>query len=66
MTITLNGDPADLPGGSTVTALAASLALPERGVAIAIDGEVVPRSAWAETVVPEQARVEVVTPMQGG
>ena len=37
-----------------------------RGVAVAVDGEVVPRAAWSTFEVPEGARVEVLTAMQGG
>jgi len=37
-----------------------------RGVAVAVDGEVVPRAAWSTFEVREGARVEVLTAMQGG
>lgn len=66
MTITLNGDATDMPCGTTVLQLLTTLGLPARGVALAVDGVVVPRSAWADTVLPDQSRVEVVTAMQGG
>ena len=36
------------------------------GIAVAIDGEVIPRSRWAETEIPEQAKVLIVTAAQGG
>jgi sulfur carrier protein len=39
---------------------------PPRGVAVALDGTVVPRARLAETVLHEGARVEVVTAVQGG
>jgi sulfur carrier protein len=37
-----------------------------RGVAVAIDGEVVPRSAWITTLVPDHSHVEIVTAAAGG
>ncbi|MFM9044430.1 MAG: sulfur carrier protein ThiS, partial [Solirubrobacterales bacterium] len=37
-----------------------------RGLAVALDGEVVPRSEWEGTEVVEGARVEVVAAIQGG
>ena len=37
-----------------------------RGVAVAIDGDVVPRSAWTTTLVPDDSRVEIVTAAAGG
>ena len=66
MTIVLNGTPTSVGPGSTLADLVVALALPERGVALALDGEVVPRRAWPDTGIPAGARVEVVTAMQGG
>ena len=37
-----------------------------RGVAVAVDGEVVPRAAWVLFTLADDARVEVLTAMQGG
>ena len=42
------------------------LALDARGVAVAVDGEVVPRAQWQSFALAEHARVEVLTAMQGG
>jgi sulfur carrier protein len=66
--IVLNGEPREQGAGEAVAALVASLGLPSggRGVAVAIDGEVVPRAAWESRGIPEGARVEVLTAMQGG
>jgi sulfur carrier protein len=61
--ITLNGEPRELPDRSTVADLVADL--PHRGVAVAVDGAVVPRSRHDQTL-SEGARVEVVTAVQGG
>ena len=66
MTITLNGRPHDVPDGATLDDLVARLALPDRGIALALDQDVVPRSAWPRTVLRDDAQVEVVTAMQGG
>ena len=64
--ITLNGDVLEVPAGTTVADLVARLGAAGRGVAVAVDREVVPRSRWATEVVPEGARVEVVTAAAGG
>lgn len=66
--IWLNGDATEALDGASVDALLATLPLdPERrGVAVAVDAEVVPRAEWATTHVPPGARVEVLTAMQGG
>ena len=66
--ILLNGQGSDLRAGETVAdALARlGLALDARGVAVAVDGEVVPRSSWERCVLCGDARVEVLTATQGG
>jgi len=66
MTITLNGSPHEVADGTTVEQLVTVFSLPERGVALAMNSEVVPRSVWASTLVLSDARVEVITPAQGG
>ena len=66
MTITLNGSCREIADGTTLDQLVAVLSLPERGVALAMNSEVVPRSVWASTRVLPDARVEVVTAFQGG
>jgi sulfur carrier protein len=66
--IRVNGSQRDLGGGVTVAQLVAQLEVPAggRGVAVAVDGEVVRRGAWEQTAVPEGAAVEIVTAVQGG
>ncbi|HEY4897670.1 MAG TPA: sulfur carrier protein ThiS [Solirubrobacteraceae bacterium] len=66
--IVLNGERAELAAGETVAVALAHLGLPAdaRGVAVAVDGEVVPRAAWPEFELAADARVEVLTAMQGG
>jgi sulfur carrier protein len=64
--IIINGEPSDLAPGATLTDLIAHLGAPDRGVAVAVDAEVVPRGAWAAFVVADGARVEVLTAVQGG
>lgn len=66
--ILLNGRPHEQGAGETVAAILRLLDLsPDaRGVAVAVDGEVVPRGGWAKFTLPEGARVEVLTAMQGG
>jgi sulfur carrier protein len=67
--IVVNGKRSDgVRAGETVTAVLATLgvAVDARGVAVAVDGTVVPRGSWATFVLDEGARVEVLTAMQGG
>jgi sulfur carrier protein len=66
--IRLNGEDSDVRAGETVASVLArlNLELDARGVAVAVDGEVVPRAQWQSFALEEHARVEVLTAMQGG
>jgi sulfur carrier protein len=66
--ITLNGERCDLSAGEPIAAALSRLGLDThaRGVAVAVDGEVVPRAAWDVFRLPDDARVEVLSAMQGG
>jgi thiazole synthase len=68
MRIELNGDPTLLPDDSTVAAAvsASGTSLERRGLAVAVDGEVVPRSEWDQTRLADGQNVEVVAAIQGG
>lgn len=68
MRIELNGEPVELPDGATVrdAAIAAGAEPVGRGVAVALDGEVVPRSRLERTQLSEGQRVEVVAAIGGG
>lgn len=64
----VNGESSDIPAGETLAAVLGRLGLQAdaKGVAVAVDGEVVPRACWDAFALPEDARVEVLTAMQGG
>jgi sulfur carrier protein len=68
MKLTLNGEAAEFADGATVAAALEALDLPAagRGVAVAVDAEVIPRGEWAVTELHEGARVEILRAIQGG
>ncbi len=68
MNVQLNGEWRDVPDDATVADAVELLGVPlgARGVAVALDREVVPRGAWAETPLAAGARVEILTAIQGG
>jgi sulfur carrier protein len=66
MSIIVNGEASDVAPGTTVSELLKTLDVPTRGVAVAVDAEVVPRGAWEAFAVPDGARVEVLIAVQGG
>jgi len=68
MNVVLNGEAREFADGSTIASALEALDLPGagRGVAVAIDAEVVPRGQWAKTELHEGARVEILRAIQGG
>jgi sulfur carrier protein len=68
MKVLLNGREAELAEDATVLTALESLDLPAagRGVAVAVDAEVVPRTRWNTHRLDEGARVEVLRAIQGG
>ncbi len=68
MNVELNGEHTTLPDGATVAAAIDASGAPaeQRGVAVAVDGEVVPRSEWDATRLREGQRIEVLAAIQGG
>lgn len=78
MTYTLNGKPTQLAVGATLRDLLHSLTAKQLGadgrtvegaplgLAVAVDGAVVPRSRWATTTIASGAEIEVVEAVQGG
>lgn len=66
MTVTVNGTETSRPFGETVAELVGRWSPSLRGVAVALDGEVVPRSTWSTTALTPGAVVEIVTAAAGG
>ncbi|SBT47749.1 sulfur carrier protein ThiS [Micromonospora auratinigra] len=66
MRLTVNGAGRELPGGTTVAELVATVTDQRRGLAVAVNGEVVPRGGWPATVLRPGDRVEVLSAAQGG
>ena len=68
MNVTVNGRRREVGAGATVASVVEMLDVSPgaRGVAVALDGEVVSRGRWAETELHEGSLVEVVAAIQGG
>ena len=66
MTVTVNGEPREVAAGTTVAQLVAQVTDAPSGVAAAVNGDVLPRRAWADTPLADRDEVEVVTAVQGG
>jgi len=64
--VTVNGQPRELPAGTSVAALLAQLAPPGRPCAVEVNREIVPRSQHATRALAEGDAVEVVSFVGGG
>jgi sulfur carrier protein len=64
--VTVNGKPYEVPKGSTVADVVAQVCPSARGVAVAVDREVVPRSRWTDHLLEPGAAIEVVGAAAGG
>ena len=64
--VTVNGDKLEFPPGTTLAELIGQVTESARGIAAAVDGEVVPRRAWPDTPLADGSVVEIVTAVQGG
>lgn len=65
MKVTVNDEAVEVEAQTTVAALLDRLGFPEKGIAVAVDWSVLPKSEW-DTALADGARVEVVTAVQGG
>ena len=66
MTVVVNGQQHELADGAVLTDAVARLTASARGVAVALNGSVVPRGEWASTTLADTDQIEVLTAVQGG
>jgi sulfur carrier protein len=66
LTVVLNGEPRAIDPGTAVAAVVAALTSATAGIAVAVNGCVVPRSGWERELLRDGDSVEIVTAVQGG
>lgn len=66
MSIHLNGVRQEVAENARLSDVLDELAVPGTGVAVAVDDELVPRPLWTQRVLVAEARIEVLTAVQGG
>jgi sulfur carrier protein len=64
--IEVNGQAWEGPPGTTVTELVSAWCPSPKGIAVARNGEVVPKSTWGQTQLFDDDRIEIVTASAGG
>lgn len=66
MKLTVNNKEAEVQDGCTIAGLAVQLALPEKGVAVAVNNKMVPRTEWTEHVLQSGDSLVVIKAACGG
>jgi sulfur carrier protein len=66
MHVSVNGAATELEAGTSVADLVDGLAAGRRRVAVARNGEVVPRGEWHETQLADGDRIEILAAVAGG
>ena len=66
MQVRVNGQPLELPDGSTVTALLERIHMEPGRVAVERNHDIVPRATWSQSILSEGDQIEVVTFVGGG
>jgi len=65
MKVLVNDEFVEVDERTTVAELLVKLGIPDKGIAVAVDWAVLPRSEWGSSL-SDGAKVEVVTAVQGG
>ena len=66
MKVTVNGEPREIPAGTSLAQLTRQVTGQQTGIAVAVNGEVVPRRTWPATPLADHDAIEIVTAVQGG
>ena len=66
MKIRINNGETDIVSGTTIAMIAQMESLPDKGVAIAVNGEIVQRSAWNEHVINNGDDIIILKAFCGG
>ena len=66
MSITVNGESAEVPHGCTVRSLLDHLAMEGQRVAVAVNHSVVPRSTFAQAEIHGGDQIEILEAVGGG
>lgn len=66
MKLVVNGEARAVETGTSVAALVHQIAPSPKGIAVARNGDVVPRSTWDDVLLEPDDRIEVLEAAQGG
>ena len=66
ITVSINGEPRQLPANTTVAALIDEMGLTGKRIALERNGEIVPRSTYTNVQLADGDKLEVVVAVGGG
>ena len=66
MIITINGKEMEVENALTVSMLAQTMQLPERGVALAVNNKMIPRTEWEQKVLNDNDKLVIIKAACGG
>lgn len=66
MNIIVNGKTVDVQSSATLNDLAVMNSLPDKGIAMAVNGEMVPRGNWCTTTLTENDDIIIIKAVCGG
>jgi sulfur carrier protein len=66
MTVVVNGRERQIPDQATLSDVVVQLTAAQQGIAVAVNGSVVPRGQWPATVLADADEIEELTAVQGG
>jgi sulfur carrier protein len=64
--LNVNGEARNVPGPANLADLVSTLTDRTTGIAVAVNGDVVPRTQWTEQALADGDAIEILTAVQGG
>jgi len=66
MRLNVNGEARTVPAPASLADLVSTLTDRTTGIAVAVNGDVVPRTLWTEQALADGDAIEILTAVQGG
>ena len=66
MIIKVNNKEMELSNQASLQQLAETLQMPDKGVAVAVNNQMIPRTKWSETILQENDQIVVIKAACGG
>lgn len=66
MKVWVNNKEVEVAPFSTLDQLAVSLEIPERGIAVAVNNQMIPRAGWNKHILQENDRIVIIKAACGG